>query len=79
MQALQAGRYNGPFPQPDDVAPVSKPSQPSKPASIRPASIRQEDLIQSVADALQYISYYHPVDYIRSLAAAYEREQSPAA
>jgi fumarate hydratase class I len=41
--------------------------------------IRQEDFIQSVADALQYISYYHPVDYIRSLAAAYEREQSPAA
>ncbi|MFT3762743.1 MAG: fumarate hydratase [Pseudoxanthomonas sp.] len=44
-----------------------------------PVSIRQEDLIQSVADALQYISYYHPVDYIRNLAAAYEREQSPAA
>ncbi|MFS8137382.1 MAG: fumarate hydratase, partial [Thermomonas sp.] len=42
-------------------------------------AIKQEDLIQSVADALQYISYYHPVDYIRSLAAAYEREQSPAA
>jgi len=41
--------------------------------------IKQDDLIQSVADALQYISYYHPVDYIRSLAAAYEREQSPAA
>jgi len=41
--------------------------------------IRQEDFIQSVADALQYISYYHPVDYIRSLAAAYEREQAPAA
>jgi len=41
--------------------------------------IRQEDLIASVAGALQYISYYHPVDYIRSLAAAYEREQSPAA
>jgi fumarate hydratase class I len=41
--------------------------------------IRQEDFIQSVADALQYISYYHPVDYIRSLAAAYEREESPAA
>jgi fumarate hydratase class I len=41
--------------------------------------IRQEDLIQSVADAFQYISYYHPADYIRSLAAAYEREQSPAA
>src|SRR4249919_1826086 len=47
--------------------------------SRRPVSIRQNDLIQSVADALQYISYYHPVDYIRSLAAAYEREQSPAA
>jgi fumarate hydratase class I len=42
-------------------------------------SIRQEDLVQSIADALQYISYYHPVDYIRSLAAAHEREQSPAA
>ena len=43
------------------------------------ASIKQEDFIQSVADALQYISYYHPVDYIKNLAAAYEREQSPAA
>ncbi len=41
--------------------------------------IRQDDFIQSIADALQYISYYHPVDYIRSLAAAYAREQSPAA
>ena len=41
--------------------------------------IRQEDFIASVAAALQYISYYHPVDYIRSLAKAYEREQSPAA
>ena len=36
-------------------------------------------LISSIAAALQYISYYHPVDYIRSLAKAYEREQSPAA
>lgn len=43
------------------------------------APIRQDDLVQSIADALQYISYYHPVDYIRNLAAAYEREQSPAA
>src|ERR1700761_7155967 len=42
-------------------------------------SIKQADLIQSVADALQYISYYHPVDYITNLAAAYEREESPAA
>ena len=41
--------------------------------------IRQEDFIASVAAALQYISYYHPVDYIRSLTKAYEREQSPAA
>ncbi len=42
-------------------------------------TIRQDDLVQSVADALQYISYYHPVDYIQNLAAAYEREASPAA
>ncbi|TMH80126.1 MAG: fumarate hydratase [Betaproteobacteria bacterium] len=41
--------------------------------------IRQEDLVQSVADALQYISTYHPRDYIQHLARAYEREQSPAA
>lgn len=41
--------------------------------------IREADLIESVADALQYISYYHPMDYIRALGAAYEREQSPAA
>jgi len=43
------------------------------------ATIVQEDFIQSVADALQYISYYHPVDYIQNLARAYEREESPAA
>ena len=42
-------------------------------------TIRQDDLVQSVADALQHISYYHPLDYIRALGAAYEREQSPAA
>jgi len=41
--------------------------------------IRQEDFIATVAGALQYISYYHPVDYITSLAKAYEREQSHAA
>ena len=35
------------------------------------SQIKQEDFIQSVADALQYISYYHPVDYIRNLSAAY--------
>ena len=42
-------------------------------------TIRQEDFIQSIADAFQYISYYHPVDYIQALAAAYQREESPAA
>ncbi len=41
--------------------------------------IRQEDFIATVHGALQYISYYHPVDYIKSLAKAFEREQSPAA
>ena len=41
--------------------------------------IRQDDVIQSVADALQFISYYHPVDFIRALTRAYEKEQSPAA
>ncbi len=41
--------------------------------------IRENDLIQSVADTLQFISYYHPADYIRALGRAYEREQSPAA
>jgi len=41
--------------------------------------IRQEDFVSSVAGALQYISYYHPVDYITSLAKAYEREESHAA
>src|SRR2546427_822624 len=42
-------------------------------------TIRQQDLIDSIAGALQYISYYHPADYIAHLARAYEREQSPAA
>ena len=41
--------------------------------------IKQDDLIQSVADALQFISYYHPVDFIQALTRAYEKEQSPAA
>ena len=42
-------------------------------------TIKQDDLIESVAAALQYISYYHPQDYIQHLARAYELEQSPAA
>jgi fumarate hydratase class I len=43
------------------------------------AVIREEDFVQSVADALQFISYYHPADYIAHLGRAYAREQSPAA
>src|SRR5438132_12352683 len=43
------------------------------------ATIRQDDFIDSVADALQFISYYHPVDYIRAMGEAYTREESPAA
>jgi fumarate hydratase class I len=42
-------------------------------------TIREQDLIDSVADALQFISYYHPMDYIRALGEAYEAEQGPAA
>ena len=42
-------------------------------------AIKSEDVIQSVADALQYISYYHPPDYIANLARAYELEESQAA
>lgn len=41
--------------------------------------IKQDDLIESVADALQYISYYHPVDFIQAMNAAYEKEENPAA
>lgn len=42
-------------------------------------TIRHADLVESVAAALQYISYYHPADYIEHLARAYESEQSAAA
>ncbi|PKO84082.1 MAG: fumarate hydratase [Betaproteobacteria bacterium HGW-Betaproteobacteria-11] len=41
--------------------------------------IRQDDFIQSVADAFQFISYYHPLDYIKALGEAHAREESPAA
>ncbi|GLS99880.1 fumarate hydratase class I [Sphingobium jiangsuense] len=41
--------------------------------------IKEADLIESVADALQYISYYHPMDYIKALGEAYKAEQGPAA
>ena len=42
-------------------------------------TIKQEDFIQSIADALQFISYYHPKDFIHSLTAAWQKEESPAA
>ncbi|MBV1888968.1 MAG: fumarate hydratase, partial [Proteobacteria bacterium] len=42
-------------------------------------TIRKQDFIQSVADALQYISYYHPLDFINAVHEAYKKEQSPAA
>jgi len=43
------------------------------------AAIQQDDFIDSIADAFQFISYYHPLDYIQALGEAYAREQSPAA
>lgn len=58
-------------------------SAPSRSSSSTAAAtmptIKQDDVIQSVADALQYISYYHSPDFIQAMAAAYEREESPAA
>jgi fumarate hydratase, class I len=42
-------------------------------------TIREQDLVESIADALQYISYFHPMDYIRALGKAWEREENPAA
>ena len=44
-----------------------------------PVGIAYADFVDSIAAALQYISYYHPADYIAHLARAYEREQSAAA
>ena len=41
--------------------------------------IRQQDMIDSIVDALQFISYYHPLDFIQAVHAAYEREANPAA
>ncbi len=46
---------------------------------LMPTLIKQNDFIQSVADSLQYISYYHPLDFIQAMAKAYEHEESPAA
>src|SRR5512140_3077274 len=47
--------------------------------AIMTTTIQQSDLVESIAAALQYISYYHPADFIAHLARAYERERSPAA
>ncbi len=41
--------------------------------------IRRDDLIQSIAEAFQFISYYHPLDFVQAVKAAYDREESPAA
>jgi fumarate hydratase class I len=41
--------------------------------------IRQQDFIESIADALQYISYYHPLDYVKAVEEAYNKEENPAA
>ena len=41
--------------------------------------IKQQDLIDSVADALQFISYYHPLDFVQAVHRAWEMEQNPAA
>ena len=43
------------------------------------AVIREEDFIQSIEDAFQFISCYHPLDFVQALGAAWEREESPAA
>ncbi|MGL5303055.1 MAG: fumarate hydratase, partial [Aeromonas sp.] len=41
--------------------------------------IKKQDFIDSIADALQYISYYHPLDFVQAVKAAYDREANPAA
>ncbi|MBQ1658157.1 MAG: fumarate hydratase [Rhodocyclaceae bacterium] len=41
--------------------------------------IREEDFIQSIADAFQFISYYHPQDFVQAMAEAWRREENPAA
>ena len=41
--------------------------------------ITEDDLIQSIADAFQFISYFHPPDFIRAMSAAWEKEENPSA
>jgi fumarate hydratase, class I len=57
----------------------TRAAHPSPNTAMPITTIRQADLIESVAAALQYISYYHPADFIQHLARAYAVEQSPAA
>jgi fumarate hydratase class I len=52
---------------------------PLLPATAMPMILRANDLVETIASALQYISYYHPADYISHLAQAYKAEQSDAA
>ena len=54
-------------------------THPSKQLGHKMTTIRQEDLIESVADALQFISYYHPKDFVDAMHQAYLREESQAA
>ena len=62
------------------AGPAGHPGPPCYHSPMNPTTvIREADFVQSIADALQFISYYHPADYIRHLARAHEREQSPAA
>src|SRR5688572_5664858 len=63
---------------PHPPAAATMTANPSSPANSRTV-IKQEDVIRSVADALQYISYYHSPDFIQAMARAYELEQGPAA
>ena len=59
--------------------PGTRPAEPPPSPTITTATIRRADLVETIAAALQYISTYHPADYIAHLARAYEREQGPAA
>ena len=58
---------------------IAAPARRALSAPVMTITIRTADLIESVADALQFISYYHPMDYIRALGDAYAAEQGPAA
>jgi fumarate hydratase class I len=62
-----------------DLEPIDWYNTSSKYTGLAMTTIRKDDLIQSIQDSLQYISYYHPPDFIKALNDAYEREESPAA